>query len=156
MPEELFFQAEFLLYLVPVLAGELFVTSGKDGFFRVEQGTGRLLLYLASYLYEQALLQVACSQSGGVEVLDGFQCLFQFSDAGIDTGVDGEFVADAVQRFAQQAVVVQRADQVFRQFALTFAQVPFAQLFFQGFVERRGVGEGDFFGLFAFAAVVLL
>lgn len=35
-------------------------------------------------------------------------------------------------------------------------EVPFAQLFFQGLVERGGVREGDFFGPLVFAPVVLL
>ena len=37
-----------------------------------------------------------------------------------------------------------------------FGEIAFAQLFFQGFIERSGIGEGNLFGLLSFAAVVFL
>ena len=92
-----------------MLAGELFVALGKNIFFYIvlwRRGHGPLR-FLAADLDEQALLQGAGAQTGGVEILDNLQHLFQFLGRGVDAGIDGEFVADAVQRFAQQAVVVQ-------------------------------------------------
>ena len=64
-----------------------------------------------------------------------FSGFLQFLFRSVDTGVDGQFVTDAFEGFAEQAVVVQRTDQVFRQFALMFGQVAFAELFSQDFVE---------------------
>ena len=55
------------------------------------------MCFLAADLDEQALLQGTCAQTGGVEVLYNLQCLFQFLGRGVDAGVDGEFIADAVQ-----------------------------------------------------------
>ena len=57
-----------------------------------------LLLYLAMNLNEQAFLQVACTESGGIKVLDDLQCLFQFFLGAFDAGVNGEFITDAIQR----------------------------------------------------------
>ena len=74
-------------------------------------------------------------QSGRVEILYDSQGFLQFLFRSVDTGVDGQFVTDAFEGFAEQAVVVQRTDQVFRQFALMFGQVAFAELFSQDFVE---------------------
>ena len=98
-----------------MLAGELFVALGKNIFFYIvlwRRGHGPLR-FLASNLDEQALLQGAGAQTGGVEVLYNLQYFFQLFGRSVDTGVDGEFVADTVQRFAQQAIVVQRADEIF-------------------------------------------
>ena len=111
---------------------------------------------LALYLDEEALLEAARAQSGRVEVLDDFQDFLQLLYVGLHAGIDGQLVADAVQRLAQQSVVVQRPDEVFRQLALVVRQVLFAQLLFQSLVERRRVREGDFLGFLVAAAVVLL
>ena len=149
---------KFLLDFVPVLAGELFVAVLHNALFRLQQRvgvSGPALLHLAAYLDEEAFLQVAGAQAGRVEVLDDVQHLFQFLGAGVDTRIDGQFVADAVQGLAQQPVVVQRPDEVFGQFALPGRQVLLAQLFFQRFVERGRVREGDFFRLVVVAAAVV-
>ena len=141
-----------------MLAGELFVALGKNIFFYIvlwRRGHGPLR-FLTSNLDEQALLQGAGAQTGGVKVLYNLQYFFQLFGRSVDTGVDGEFVADTVQRFAQQAIVVQRADEIFGQFALVRSQVLLAELLAQGFIERGGVGERNFFCLLPFAAVVLL
>ena len=84
------------------------------------------------------------------------QYFFQLFGRSVDTGVDGEFVADTVQRFAQQAIVVQRADEIFGQFTLGFGKVALTQLFFQGFIEGSRSGERYLFGLFSLAVVVFL
>ena len=59
--------------------------------------------------------QAACAQSGRVEILYDSQGFLQFLFRSVDTGVDGQFVTDAFEGFAEQAVVVQRTDQVLRQ-----------------------------------------
>ena len=101
LAEGFFFQSELLLYFVPMFTGEVFVTFGNNGFFDRKQRVGSevLLLYLASYLDEETLLQVAGSQSGRVEILNDFQGFLQLSGGGFNAGVDGKFVADAFQRF---------------------------------------------------------
>ena len=82
-----------------MLACKLLVALGEDLFFyAVLRRRGRgALCFLAADLDEQALLQGTCAQTGGVEVLYNLQCLFQFLGRGVDAGVDGEFIADAVQ-----------------------------------------------------------
>ena len=84
-----------------MFTGEVFVTFGNNGFFDRKQRVGSevLLLYLAPYLDEETLLQVAGSQSGRVEILNDFQGFLQLSGGGFNAGVDGKFVADAFQRF---------------------------------------------------------
>ena len=84
------------------------------------------------------------------------QYFFQLFGRSVDTGVDGEFVADTVQRFAQQAIVVQRADEIFGQFALVRRSSPARRAAGARFIEGGGVGERNFFCLLPFAAVVLL
>ena len=75
LAEGFFFQSELLLYFVPMFTGEVFVTFGNNGFFDRKQRVGSevLLLYLAPYLDEETLLQVAGSQSGRVEILNDFR-----------------------------------------------------------------------------------
>ena len=92
-------------------------------------------LFFPADLDQQAFLQAARAEAGRIEVLYDFQGLFQFFFRRVDAGIDGQFVADALERLAEQAVIVQRTDQVFCQFALMFGQVAFAQLLSQDFVE---------------------
>ena len=128
-------QSQLFDDLFPMLAGELFVTFTDDFFFRLQQRICAVGLFFAADLYQQAFLQAACAQSGRVEILYDSQGFLQFLFRSVDTGVDGQFVTDAFEGFAEQAVVVQRTDQVFRQSALMFGQVAVAELFSQDFVE---------------------
>ena len=133
--EVFFVQSQLFDDLFPMLAGELFVTFTDDFFFRLQQRVCAVGLFFAADLYQQAFLQAACAQSGRVEILYDSQGFLQFLFRSVDTGVDGQFVTDAFEGFTEQAVVVQRTDQVFRQFALMFGQVAFAELFSQDLVE---------------------
>ena len=133
-------EAELLLYLVPVFVGKFVVTLPDDVLLQCLQG--RMLL--ASDLDEEALLEAACADAGRVEILDDFQDALQFGRCRLHSIVEQQFVADGLEVLAQQSVVVERADEVFGQLPLAVAQLAFAELFLEDFVEGDSLREGDF------------
>ena len=63
-------------------------------------------------LQQQALLQRLSAYAGRVELLQFGQHLAHLPGRDINVMVDGELVADGVETFAQNAIVVERAYQV--------------------------------------------
>ena len=102
-----------------------------------------------AYLQQQAFLQRAGSDAGGVEVLQQLQYVLYLLWRRVDVLVDGQFVADGVEAFAQQPVVVERADEVFHDVVLALAEVYHAQLVVQLVLKRRLLAEVHFLALLA-------
>ena len=53
--------------------------------------------------------------------------------------INGQFVADAVEVFAQQSIVIERPDDVFHHVVLLLGEVLHVHLLFQRVIERGGV-----------------
>ena len=157
LTESFFFHIQFLDDLLPVFSGEFFITITDDTFFQVQYRCRLFLLALfPEDLYHQAFLKTTCSDTCRIKILQDAQSLFQSLFRRFDAGINSQFIADTLQRFAKQSVVVQRTDQVFYQFALMFGQVTFTKLFFQNFIKRSCIGERNIFRLLVPRAVVLL
>ena len=152
-----FINIQLFYNLFPMLPGKFFITISDDAFFDI-QYRSRIhpFFLLPADLYQQTFLKVTCSDTCRIEILQDAECFFQLLFRRFYTGINSQFITDTFQRFAEQAVIVQRADQVFHQFMLVFCQIAFTKLFFQYFVKRGRVGERNIFRLLVFRSVVLL
>ncbi len=101
-------------------------------------------------LDEEALACVACGDTGRFEEeLDGLEGAFDLLDGGAG-GAGGKAVDDGGERFAEVAIIVDEADELFAQWAeffIDFDQAPLlAELLLErgrsrgGVVEREGLG----------------
>lgn len=70
------------------------------------------------HLQDEAFLQVACSDAGGLEVLKDAEDVFQLLRRGGDVVVDLEFVLQLLEGGAQQSVVVEGTNEVADNFLL--------------------------------------
>ena len=91
---------------------------------------------LSVNLQEQALLKRRGTDACGVKALQQFLHLTQFRLRGVDVMIDGQFVADGVERLTEQSVIIERADQILHNIVLTGCHIEQSHLFLQLVVER--------------------
>ena len=77
-----------------------------------------LRLLTAVDLDEQTLLQRACAYASRVESLQNGEHTFNLALGNVDVVVDGELVADGADVLVEEAVGLERADEVFEYGAL--------------------------------------
>ena len=128
-------QTERRLDLLPVLLRESLEVVVHHTLHQVLQARGVATLYLE----QQTLLEVARTDAGRVELLQDGEHLGNLVLCDIEVMIDGQFVADGVELLAEQSVVVERADQIFQDIALTVRHVHLAHLFLQLVVERDAI-----------------
>ncbi len=88
-----------------------------------------LRLGLSPYLQQQTFFQVSSPDSCRIEGLKNFYHLFHFIFRAVDVVVYGEFVTDAVGRFPQQSVAVERPYNILHYLLLLVGKLYFAHLF---------------------------
>ena len=102
-------------YLIPMLTGELLEIVG-DHLLHLYLHPRRIL---SVNLQEQALLKRRGTDACGVKALQQFLHLTQFRLRGVDVMIDGQFVADGVERLTEQSVIIERTDQILHNIVLT-------------------------------------
>ena len=88
------------------------------------------------YLQQQTLLQRACTNAGRVHVLQHFEHVFNLRFAHIEVMIDSQFVADGIQIFAQEAVIVKTSNEIFHHSILLFSQCEHVHLLLQLVIKR--------------------
>ena len=97
------------------------------------------LSLVSLYLQQQTFLQASGSDSCRVEVLQNLQRFLNLLFRCIDVMIDSQLVADAVERFPKQSVIIQRPNQVFDDLPLLIGQFVFRQLTVYLIVERNRI-----------------
>ena len=96
---------------------------------------------LAPQLQHQALLQALRPHPHRVKSLNSVQHPCQFFFRNIQSLIDGQFLHNGGQRFAQQTIVIQRTNEIFCHIVLLWGKVTLSQLLLHQFIERCGSGK---------------
>ena len=138
-----------LRYLIPMLLGELVEMVLDDLLHEVAYDA----FALGPYLQQQALLQRSGTDAWRVEGLELVEQLLNLFHRHVDVVVDGQFVGNVVERFAQQSVAVERPDEVFHDFLLLRGEFQFTHLLLEFVVERCRVAPYHLLALGVVVAV---
>ena len=95
-------------------------------------------------LDEQAFLERACADAGGVELLEHGECVGELLGADVDVVVEEEVVDDVLEGAVDESAVVERADEVLDELALEGCDVVVGDLCFEVFDEGACVADGNF------------
>ena len=114
-----------------------YVTSGRGEVFRV--------CHLSLYLYQQTFLQVACSDAGRFELLQGLYSCFYFASGGIGVELKQQVVGYAVDTAVDEAVFIERAYQNLYDVAFGGAYVEVVYLAVKIVEKRSCVAYRTFF-----------
>ena len=136
--------------LLEVLAGEFVEVVTKDalGVLRVR---GSLE---GADLEEEAFLEVAGADAGGVEFLDDLEHAEDLLFVGLDAGAEGEVVDEGVEVAAEVAVFVEAADDEGSDVLFMLGKVAEAELVEEALGKALLDGEGIVFGTFVLAVVI--
>ena len=128
-------EAHRLGYLVPMLLDEVVEMMADDLFHEALEFAFRP----SGNLQEQALLERAGANAGGIEGLQNLQHLLNLFHRHINAVIDGQLIADVVKALSEQSIAVERADKILHDLLLLLSELCLSHLLFELVVERCGV-----------------